>query len=185
MRTSSSSSILFGRGDPTLESVVDVSNLALFCTPAINLFHKRADRIHVSDSAHEYHVVADRTRPLDFEIYEVTSVVGHGIGDRQRAAVPAVLLGLQQRSGASGVRLLHDAPRAAAGVTPTAKRRGSRSSYIGTRGLSRARRCGAGAVSAATCASCRFRRCAPIGISCCRCRSASGPATCRWTSPRR
>src|SRR6185295_16599603 len=58
--------ILFGRGDPTLESVVDASNLALFCTPAVNLFQKRADRIHVSDSAHEYHVVADRTRPLDF-----------------------------------------------------------------------------------------------------------------------
>ena len=27
------------------------SNFALFCTPAINLFDKRADRIHVSDSA--------------------------------------------------------------------------------------------------------------------------------------
>ena len=53
---------------------------------------------------HEYHVVADRTRPLDFEIYEVTSVVGHGDRHRQRAAVSAVLLGLQQRSGASAVR---------------------------------------------------------------------------------
>ena len=35
---------------------------------------------------------------------------------RQRAAVPAVLLGLQQRRGPSAVGLLHDAPRAAAGV---------------------------------------------------------------------
>ena len=81
--------ILLGRGEPTLESVVDGSNLALFCTPAINLFPKRADRIHVSDSAHEYHVVADRTRPLDFEIYEVTSVVGHGIGtDSEQQFLP-------------------------------------------------------------------------------------------------
>ena len=52
----------------------------MFCTPAINLFHKRADRIHLSESAYEYHVVPDRTRPLDFEVYEVTAVVGHGIG---------------------------------------------------------------------------------------------------------
>jgi type VI secretion system protein ImpG len=74
--------ILLGRGDPTLESVMDASNLQLFCTPAVNLFDKaRIDRIHVSDSTYEFHVVADRTRPLDFEIYQVTDVVGHGAGD--------------------------------------------------------------------------------------------------------
>ena len=74
--------VLCGRGDPTLESVVDRSNLQLFCTPAVNLFHKpRVDRIHVNDSTFEFHVVADRTRPLDFEIYQVTNVIGHGAGD--------------------------------------------------------------------------------------------------------
>ncbi len=74
--------LLVGRGDATLESVVDGSNLQLFCTPAINLFEKpRIDRIHVNDSTYEFHVVADRTRPLDFEIYQVTNVVGHGAGD--------------------------------------------------------------------------------------------------------
>jgi type VI secretion system protein ImpG len=74
--------LLVGRGDTTLESVVDGSNLQLFCTPAVNLFEKpRIDRIHVTDSTYEFHVVADRTRPLDFEIYQVTDVVGHGAGD--------------------------------------------------------------------------------------------------------
>src|SRR5206468_1457929 len=72
--------ILCGRGDAMLESVVDASNFALFCTPAVNLFPKRADRIQVSDNAYEYHVVPDRTRPLDFEIYGVTEVVGHSVG---------------------------------------------------------------------------------------------------------
>ncbi len=72
--------ILLGQGDPTFERVVDASNFALFCTPAINLFERRADRIHVTDEAHEYHVVADRTRPLDFEVYAVTGVLGHGVG---------------------------------------------------------------------------------------------------------
>jgi type VI secretion system protein ImpG len=71
--------ILLERGDTALDGVVDASNFALHCTPAVNLFHKpRIDRIHVTDSTHEFHVVADRTRPLDFEIYEVTDVVGHG-----------------------------------------------------------------------------------------------------------
>jgi type VI secretion system protein ImpG len=72
--------ILLGQGDPTFERVVDASNLALFCTPAINLFERRAERVHVTDEAHEYHVVVDRTRPLDFEVYAVTGVVGHGVG---------------------------------------------------------------------------------------------------------
>jgi len=70
--------IFFGRSEPQLESVVDASNFALHCVPAVNLFPHRADRIHVSDADHEYHVVPDRTRPLDFEVYEVTTVSGHG-----------------------------------------------------------------------------------------------------------
>src|SRR5262249_20106527 len=53
--------------------------LALYCTPAINLFPKRADRIHLTRQ-HEHHVVPDRTRPMDFEVYRVTAVTGYGEG---------------------------------------------------------------------------------------------------------
>ena len=81
--------ILLGRGDGTLERVVDATNFALYCTPAINLFPKRVDRINVSDASHEFHVVPDRTRPLDFEIYQVTNVTGHGIGsDSEQQFLP-------------------------------------------------------------------------------------------------
>jgi type VI secretion system protein ImpG len=123
--------ILLGRGDANLESVVDASNLALFCTPAINLFHKRADRIHVSDGSHEYHVVPDRTRPLDFEMYEVSSVVGHGIGsDSEQQFLPFYsAYNSDQDHQQSAYYTTRREPRL---VTPTAKRRGSRSSYIGT-----------------------------------------------------
>ena len=72
--------VLFGRGDATLDRVVDGSNFALFCTPAVNLFSRHTDRIQVSDAAHEYHVVVDRTRPQDFEVYQITDVTGHGAG---------------------------------------------------------------------------------------------------------
>jgi type VI secretion system protein ImpG len=123
--------VLLGRGDPTLESVVDASNLALFCTPAINLFHKRADRIHVNESAHEYHVVADRTRPLDFEIYDVMSVVGHGIGtDSDQKFLPFYsAYSSDQENTESAYYTTRREPRL---VSATAKRRGPRSSYIGT-----------------------------------------------------
>lgn len=69
--------IPFRRIDTSLENVVDVQNFGLFCTPAINLFPMRADRIHVDDGETEYHVVPDRTRPLDFEVHSVTSVLGY------------------------------------------------------------------------------------------------------------
>ncbi len=81
--------VLLSRSDPALESGVSAANLALFCSPAINLFPKRADRIDLTDRAHEYHVVADRTRPIDFEIVEVTDVTGFGAaGEREREFLP-------------------------------------------------------------------------------------------------
>jgi type VI secretion system protein ImpG len=123
--------ILLGRGDATLESVVDGSNLALFCTPAINLFHKRADRIHVGDSAYEYHVVADRTRPLDFEVYSVTDVVGHGIGtDSEQRFLPLYSAYTSDRAHhESAYFTTRREPRL---VSTAETRRGSRSSYIGS-----------------------------------------------------
>lgn len=72
--------ILFGRGDAALEPVVGAADFLLNCTPAINLFEKRIDRIQVADSAHEFHVVPDRTRPMDFEIYDLCEVTGYGTG---------------------------------------------------------------------------------------------------------
>jgi type VI secretion system protein ImpG len=123
--------ILLGRGEPTLESVVDGSNLALFCTPAINLFSKRADRIHVGDSAYEYHVVPDRTRPLDFEVYQVTGVVGHGIGTfSEREFLPFYsAYSSDQDQQQSAYYTTRREPRL---QSLTEKRRGPRSSYIGT-----------------------------------------------------
>jgi type VI secretion system protein ImpG len=61
-----------------LEDRVDATSFDLFCAPAINLFPMRPDRIQLTDRFSEYHVVADRTRPLDFEIYSVESVNGFG-----------------------------------------------------------------------------------------------------------
>jgi len=48
----------------------------LNAVPAINLFEKRCDRVLMSNKDTEQRVVAERTAPLDFEIYDVTSVSG-------------------------------------------------------------------------------------------------------------
>jgi type VI secretion system protein ImpG len=123
--------VLLGRGDPTLEAVVDASNIALFCSPAINLFSRRADRIHVSDGAYEYHVVPDRTRPLDFEVYQVTEVVGHGIGaDSEQTFLPFyAAYSTDEAHQHSAYFTTRREPRL---LSAASRRRGPRSSYIGS-----------------------------------------------------
>ena len=72
--------LLFERSVAALEGAVSAGNFRLFCSPVINLVEKRADRIHLDGAQHEYQVIADRTRPLDFEIYDVSRAEGFGDG---------------------------------------------------------------------------------------------------------
>ncbi|KIQ25584.1 type VI secretion system baseplate subunit TssF [Xanthomonas campestris] len=73
--------VLLERSVPALAAAVSAEHFKLFCTPAINLFERRADRIHLHTGQHDYHVLADRTRPMDFEIHHLGEV--EGFGDRQ------------------------------------------------------------------------------------------------------
>ncbi len=61
-----------------LEDRVSIDNFSLFCTPAVNLFPNRADRIHLSHKSTEHHIIVDRTRPRDYEVFAVTEVEGFG-----------------------------------------------------------------------------------------------------------
>ena len=72
--------ILLNRGDAALEKSIDVTNFALHCTPVVNLFQRRADRINISDEQFEYHVLVDRTRPMDYEVFQIDAVTGYGTG---------------------------------------------------------------------------------------------------------
>jgi type VI secretion system protein ImpG len=70
--------ILFSRGDAALEKLVSAENFQLNCVPVVNLFSKRLDRVNVSDALPEFHLIADRTRPQDFEIHQINQVLGYG-----------------------------------------------------------------------------------------------------------
>jgi len=59
-----------------LDNRIEGNSFALHCTPVINLFPKRLDPVLVSDRFAEFHVVPERTRPIDFEVFEVRQVVG-------------------------------------------------------------------------------------------------------------
>ena len=68
--------ILLRDGNAEIAAGVSPSAFTLHAVPAINLFPKRCDRVHVSQATVEQHVVADRTAPLDYEIFALESVTG-------------------------------------------------------------------------------------------------------------
>lgn len=76
--------ILLSESVAELRNAVDVESFMLFATPAINLFDKRCDRIHVREKDVDHHIVPDRTAPLDYEIHHVqrvTGIIGQGEDD--------------------------------------------------------------------------------------------------------
>jgi type VI secretion system protein ImpG len=123
--------VVTDKDDSTLDGAVSEANFALHSTPIVNLFPKRADRIQLTESTADYHVVADRTRPMDYEINAVTEVVGHGAGadtnqifhpfyawnDQLDSQKPVAYFTLQRQP-----RVLSEKQRA----------KGSRSSYVGS-----------------------------------------------------
>ena len=84
--------IALSEQDTRLEGRVEKSSFDLFCTPAINLFPRTLDRILLSERFSEFHLVPDRNRPLDYEIFGVESVTGYGeTPDQEREFRPFYL----------------------------------------------------------------------------------------------
>jgi type VI secretion system protein ImpG len=116
-----------------LEGAVSAENFLPNAVPAINLFPKRADRIMVSDRASEFQVIPDRTRPLDFEVFRVTGVVGYGTTTGEERIFQPFYTA-KDTEGNEGYEqaayfAVNRVPRAA---TDREQRQGSRSRYAGS-----------------------------------------------------
>ncbi|MBN1764907.1 MAG: type VI secretion system baseplate subunit TssF, partial [Sedimentisphaerales bacterium] len=121
--------ILLDEPDVELENAVDASNFALYCTPTINLFPKRTDRIHVKESFSEFHVIPDRTRPLDFEVYRIDKVTGFGANlEEQQVFLPFYSASDVDQDQDSAYYTCHRVPRL---LSEKEKRKGRRSQGYG------------------------------------------------------
>ncbi len=69
--------IILTRPAGSLSTLVDEKQFALHCVPIINLFERRTDRLEVDFKQPELHLVPDRSAPTDFEVFNVSSLVGH------------------------------------------------------------------------------------------------------------
>lgn len=122
--------LLFGSSHAGLEAIVDASCLSLFATPVVNLFPRRADRIHLSEERFEHPLVVDRARPLDFEVFSVTSVRGMGddVGDTTEFKP---FYGELVHHDAAGARAYYTMRREPRMLSERQKRNGARSGYVG------------------------------------------------------
>lgn len=124
--------ILLDLEDLELESRLDASCFKTFCSPAINLFPKRADRVHLTDRFSEFHVVPDRTRPLDFEVYRVNTVTGHGTRSEDEVPFRHFYAATDADAHRAGVGAYFSTARLPRVASSKEQRKGRRSSYIGS-----------------------------------------------------
>jgi len=123
--------ILLSRSDATLHNVVDGANFALHCTPVVNLFPMQADTIQLSDTRHEYHVVPDRSRPMDFEVHDVIEVEGKG-GLDQAARRLAPFYASPESATRHPDGAFYTTLRQPRLLAESQRRKGTRSSYVGS-----------------------------------------------------
>jgi type VI secretion system protein ImpG len=123
--------VLLDRSVPDLQDLVTAESFALNCTPAINLVSRRATRVHLDDRVSEYHVVPDRTRPLDFEVYAVESMQGFGRSTEPECEFKAFysVSDSMVKDSDQSYFLANRRPRM---LSSKEKRTGSRSSYVGS-----------------------------------------------------
>ncbi|WP_395665431.1 type VI secretion system baseplate subunit TssF [Methylocella sp.] len=79
--------IAFSELNPRLQVATRPDMFALYAAPAVNLFEKTLDRVQVKPNQHEYHVVPDRSRTLDFEPCRILSVFAHHRGGEDKRPV--------------------------------------------------------------------------------------------------
>jgi type VI secretion system protein ImpG len=122
--------LLFCRHEPRLDGALDAGNFSLYATPVANLFERRADRMPVNDGEFEHHLVIDRTRPLDYEVFSVQRLRGYGVPDAPEVEFLPFYAAIDAPGPArEAYYTLRREPRLA---SSRQQQGGSRSSHVGT-----------------------------------------------------
>lgn len=121
---------MFGEVNPRLLAAVQPGMFGLYAAPAVNLFELSTDRVPVRSNQHEYHVVPDRSRPLDFEPHRILAVFAHHHGGHEK--VPVQPLYSAQKDGRADMSLFYTIRRLSRQRTAQERQFGSTSDYIGT-----------------------------------------------------
>jgi len=121
--------ILLDRSEPALMAF-GPDHMQLNCTPAVNLFPKRSDRVNITEQVAEHHLIPDRMRPLDYEVFSVVSMEGFAAdGGPSQPFFPFYAANdLSRNPGQRSYYMLRRQPHR---LSSRARERGPRSGYLG------------------------------------------------------
>ncbi|MFM0068712.1 type VI secretion system baseplate subunit TssF [Paraburkholderia aspalathi] len=122
--------LLLDRLPEDLATHVDASRFLLFCTPVVNLFPKRTDRVEINRALTSFHLLPDRTRPLDYEVFSVSRVFGQKAETSTEVVFNPLYQTLHSDVGNYGryFSILRE-PRT---TSANARKYGTRTPYVGT-----------------------------------------------------
>lgn len=123
--------LVFDEINARLSAAVKPSSFLLYAAPAINLFEMTTDRVPVRANQHEFHVVVDRSRPLDFEPHRIVEMHAHYRGGGQKSRVHP-LYSATHEGRLAQPDLCYTLRRLPRRRTTTEKRMGAASNYTGS-----------------------------------------------------
>jgi len=123
--------LAFDEVNPRLSAAVQRNMFSLYAAPAINLFEKTTDRIAIKSNQHEYQVIPDRSRYLDYEPHQLLDVYAYYPGGGEKLPVSPVY-SASMDAFASGPTLGYTIRRLPRRRTVEEKRYGRASDYTGT-----------------------------------------------------
>jgi type VI secretion system protein ImpG len=121
----------FQAANPRMAAFVRADRFALYAAPAVNLFTMEMDRIPVKANQHEYHVIPDRSRTLDFEPHRILDVYAHYAGGQGKERVPPIYSTAPDGTAYSR-NLFYSLRRLPRRRTIEEKKYGATSDYVGT-----------------------------------------------------
>jgi type VI secretion system protein ImpG len=122
--------LVFGfRENVRIASVIKDDSFVLHATPVVNLFRKRSDLVPLPRTRSEFHLVADRTKPLHYEVISITKVTGLGKSARDKTVFQPFF---RCDARDPGARAFYAVRRDQRRLTTEEMRRGPSSKYLGT-----------------------------------------------------
>jgi type VI secretion system protein ImpG len=122
--------VLLTQDTGKLSGLVDKNQFALYCTPVVNLFPRRTDRIELNSKQSEFHLVPDRSRPMDLEVFSVSGMTAQKANTTQELIFRPLYQTLNQDEGNHG--RYFSLRREQRLSSDNARKYGTRTPYVGT-----------------------------------------------------
>ncbi|WP_322047523.1 type VI secretion system baseplate subunit TssF [Paraburkholderia sp. J67] len=121
--------VLLDQPADRLASLVDETRFALFCTPVVNLFRRRADQVEIPHGG-ESQLVPSRLEPMDYEVFSIDRVFARKSADSEEIEFRPLFQTLNNDEGNYGRYFSIRRERRL--MSDSARRYGTRTPYIGT-----------------------------------------------------